>query len=336
MTAVAAPVAVLDTPDLVGYPQFLRPRIAAPSVYYAGFWVRVGINAVDAILQALLYLVVAYVAQLVTGIITAVAHLPSDAVTFWTSVTAAIAVVVYYNLVPVARRAGTPGMRLGAMRIVLDADITKRPTKRTLYLRGLWYLIFTVIIPLRIVDGIFMAVDARKRSLHDILAGTVVVRRAPAPPKLASMFCTVCGRPVDEGTLCPKHGGSMGLAITLTGHTISLQIAASLLAAVAVVGFVVGVVMLVTSRPIGAIGIVVAALLLRTTMSLTQLRNWGRWVGTAAGIVIAVGLIGAAVTQISNSAVAAGFLFAGAAVGALIAACLWTPETHRSFRRIPG
>jgi uncharacterized RDD family membrane protein YckC len=336
VTAVAAPVAVLDTPDLAGYPTFLRPRVAAPSVYYAGFWVRVGINLVDAAIQAILYLVVNYVAQLVSGIITAVAHLPSDVVTFWTSIVSAVAVVLYYNLVLVARRGGTPGMRFGSLRIVRDSDLTVPPDRRTLYLRGVIYLAFTAVTPLRIIDALAIVFDQRKRSLHDVLTGTAVLRRAPPPQKLASLLCTVCGRPVDEGTLCPKHGGSMGLAITLSGHTVSLQVGASLLAVVAIVGIIVGAVMLVTSRPIGVIGIVVGVVLLRTTMSLTQLRNWARWVGSGAGIVIAVAMVGLAATQFSSSTSAGGFLLAGAAVGALITACLWTPETHRSFRRIPG
>jgi uncharacterized RDD family membrane protein YckC len=336
VTAVAAPAAVLDTPDLVGYPTFLRPRVAAPSVYYAGFWVRVGVNVVDAAFQGILYIIVDYFAQLVSGIITAIAHLASDAVTFWTSIVAAVAVVLYYNLVLVARRGGTPGMRVATLRIVRDSDITAAPDRRTLYLRGIVYLVFTVLTPLRILDALLIVVDPRKRSLHDVVAGTAVVRRAPPPRKLSSLLCTVCGRPVDEGTLCPKHGGSMGLAITLSGHTASLQVGASLLAIVAIVGVIVGVAMLVTSRPIGAIGIVIGVLLLRTTMSLTQLRNWARWVGSAAGVLIAIGLVAFAATQFSSSKGTAGFLVVGAAVGALITACLWTPETHRSFRRIPG
>jgi uncharacterized RDD family membrane protein YckC len=336
MTAVATPVEILDTPDLTGYPRFLRPRVAAPSVYYAGFWVRVGVNLVDAVLQALLYLIVDYVAQLATGIVTAIAKLPSDVVTLWTSIASAAVVVIYYNLVPVARHAASPGMRLTSLRIVQDADLTMTPTQRTLHVGGVWYLLFSAIPPLRIVDALFVAFDPRKRSLHDILAGTAVVRKAPAPQKLASLLCTVCGRPVDEGTLCPKHGGSMGLTITLTGHTVSLQIAAGLLATVAVVSVVVGVVMLVSARPLGAVVLVIGGLLLRVTMSLTQLRSWARWAGTAAGVAIAVAMAVGAVAEVSHSTTAAGFLFAGTGVGALIAACLWTPETHRSFRRMAG
>jgi uncharacterized RDD family membrane protein YckC len=336
MTAVATPVAVLDTPDLAGYPNFLRPRIAAPNVYYAGFWVRLGINLVDAVIQGILYLIVDYVAQLLSGIIGGVAHLSSDAVTFWTSIASVVAVILYYNLVVVARRGRTIGMRLSGLRIVRDSDITATLDGRTLYVRGVIYLAFSLISPLRIVDALFIVFDPRKRSLHDLVTGTAVVRRAPPPPKLASLLCTVCGRPVDEGTLCPKHGGSVGLTITLSGHTISLQIAASLLGVIAIVAFIVGVLMLVTSRPIGAIGLVIGVLLLRTTMSLTQLRSWARWVGSAAGIIIALALIAFGVTQISSSRSAAGFVFAGAAVGVLITACLWTPETYRAFRPIPG
>lgn len=337
MTAVAAPAAVLDAPDLAGYPTFLRPRVAAPGAYYAGFWVRVGVNIVDAAFQGILYLAVDYVAQLVSGIIGGVAHLASDAVTFWTSIVSALAVVLYYNLLVVARRSATPGMRLVAMRIVSDSDIAVIPERRTIYARGLLYLAFSLVSPLRIVDSLFIVFDPRKRSLHDLVVGTAVVRRAPPPPKLASLLCTVCSEPVDEGELCPKHGGSMGLALTLSGHTISLQVAASLLAVVALVAIIIGVIMLVSSRnPIGAIGIVIGALLLRTTMSLTQLRNWARLAGSVAGIVIMLALIAFGALELSKSTSAGGFLFAGAAVGVIITACLWTPETHRAFRRIPG
>lgn len=334
MTVAAAPT--VERPDLAGYPAFLRPRVAAPNVYYAGFWVRVGINAVDAVIQGLLYLVVDYVAQLVAGIVGNIAHVGSDQVTFWTSIVSVTAVFLYYNVVLVARRGRTPGMRLGSLRIVRDADLTSVPERRSLYARGALFIAFTVLLPLRIVDALVIVFDPRKRSLHDILTGTVVVRRPPAPPKLASMLCTVCGDPVDEGTLCPKHGGTMGLTITLTGHTVSLQIAAGLLAAISLVAIVVGLVLLVTGHLLGLAAIVVGALLLRTTMSITQLRNWARWVGSAAGVLVAVLLLVAAASQLSSSRTAAGFLVAGALVGALITGCLWTPETHRSFQRIPG
>ncbi len=334
--AVAAPATVLDTPDLAGYPSFLRPRVAAPNVYYAGFWIRLGVNVVDAAFQAILYLVVSYVANAISGIIGGILHLDSTRVTFWTSVAAALAVVLYYNLVLVARRASSPAMRLASLRIVSSSDITGVPERRTLYLRGLVYLVFSAVSPLRIIDALVIVFDPRKRSLHDLMVGTAVVRRAPSTPRLGSLLCTVCGKPVDEGTLCPKHGGSIGLALTLTGHTVSLQIAASLLALAGAAGVVVGLVMLAGRHPPGLIGVAVGVALVRTTMSLTQLRTWARWTGTAAAIVIAVALGALGAEQLGGSRSAGGFLFAGAAIGILIAACLWTPQTHRSFRRIPG
>jgi uncharacterized RDD family membrane protein YckC len=336
VTAVAVPSAeALETPDLAGYPAFLRPRVAAPGVYFAGFWVRLGVNLVDTAIQALLYLVVSYVLQLVAGIIAGIGHLDSDTVSRVTSILAAIAVFVYYSTIVVARNAATPGMRFCSMRIVRDSDITVAPDRRTLLIRGAIWIGFSVVPILRVIDALFIVFDPRKRSLHDRMVGTVVVRKAPSPPRIASMLCTVCGRPVDEGTLCPKHGGTMGLTITLSGHTVSLQIAASLLTVVAIVAFVVGVAMLLTSSPAGGLGVLASILLLRTTMSLTQLRRWARWAGSAVGVAIALGGVVAGVAQLAGSKSSGGFLLAGGAVGVLITACLWTPETYRSFHRIP-
>ena len=137
MTAVAVPSAeVLETPDLAGYPAFLRPRVAAPGVYFAGFWVRLGVNLVDTAIQALLYLVVSYVLQLVAGVIAGIGHLDSDTVSRVTSILSVIAVFVYYSTIVVARNAATPGMRFCSMRIVRDSDITVAPDRRTLLIRG--------------------------------------------------------------------------------------------------------------------------------------------------------------------------------------------------------
>ncbi len=334
--AVATRPAPLDVPDLAGYPAFLRPRVAAPGVYYAGFWVRLGVNVVDAAFQAILYLIVSYVANVVSGIIAGIFHLNSSTVTAWTSAVSALAVILYYNLVLVARRGSTPAMSIASLRIVRHDDNAAVPDRRTLYLRGVIYLVFSAISPLRLVDALVIVFDAHKRSLHDLMVGTAVVRRAPSAPKVTSLLCTVCGRPVDEGTLCPKHGGSMGLALTLSGHTISLQIAASLLGVVGAVGIIVGIVLLIGKQPLGVIGIVVGLVLLRTTMALTQLRPWARWAGTVTGLLITVALLILGGAKLGGSRSAGGFLLAGAAVGLLIVGCLWTPQTHRSFRRIPS
>ncbi len=336
MSAVAAPpVAALDVPELTGYPRFLRPRVAVPGVYYAGFWVRVGVNLVDAVIQALLYLIVSYVAQIIVGLVAAIAQFDSNAANTWVSLVSVAGVFLYYNTVLVARHAATPGMRFCSLRIVRADDIAQAPDGRTLYLRGVIWIVFSLTGILRILDALYIIVDPRKRSVHDLMVGTTVVRKAPTPPKLASLLCEVCGRPVDEGTLCPKHGGSLGLTLTLSGHTVSLQIAASLLAVVAIAAFLVGIVLLFTSLLVGAVLIVVGGALLRITMAMTQLRSWARWVGTATGLVIALASVAYGVALIAGSNSAGGFLFAGAAVGALIVGCLWTPETYRSFRRIP-
>jgi uncharacterized RDD family membrane protein YckC len=334
-TAVAAPAAKLDAPDLEGYPKFLRPAVAAPGVYYAGFWVRLGVNLIDSAIQALIYLIVSYVVSALVGIVAAIAHFDSNSASTPVAIASLLAVYVYYNTVLVARHAASPGMRLCSMRIVRDADITTAPDRRTLHMRGILWILFSVTGFLRVIDALFIVFDARKRSLHDLIVGTAVVRKAPTPPKLASLLCSVCGRPVDEGTLCPRHGGSVGLTITLSGHTVSLQVAASVLALVGVVGVIVGIVAMIGGHVVGAAAIVAGLALLRITMALTQLRSWARWVGFGVALLIALGGAAAGLIALLRSNSAGGFLLAGGAVGALVAGCLWTPETYRSFRRVP-
>ena len=336
MTAVATPPAtVLDSPELAGYPAFLRPHVAAPGVYYAGFWVRVGVNLIDTVIQALLYLVVSYVIQIIVTIASAIAHFDSNVANTGTTIASVAIVFLYYNTVVVARRGATPGMRFCAMRIVRADDITATPAKSALYLRGVIWIVFSAVGILRILDALYIVTDNRRRSVHDVMVGTAVVRRAPTPPKLASILCEVCGRPVDEGTLCPRHGGSLGLTLTLTGHTVSLQVAASLLAITAAAAVVAGVAILFSSLLVGAALMVAGLVLLRVTMAVTQLRSWARWVGTVIGVAIAISATAYGTALLIGSTSAGGFVLAGAAVGALITGCLWTPETHRSFRRIP-
>lgn len=339
MTALAAPrasVSVLDAPDLARYPRVLRPRVAAPGVYYAGFWVRLGVNLVDSVLMALLYLVVNYVVQLVVGIIAGVAHFDSNAANGAVSLVCAVGVYVYYSTIVVARHSATPGMRFAGLRIVRADDITQAPERGTLIARGLIWTLFTATVVLRVIDALVIVVDERKRSLHDRMVGTAVVRRAPAPPRIASLLCDVCGRPVVEGNLCPKHGGSVGLAITLSGHTVSLQIAASLLGVIAVAALIVGIVFLFTAGlVVGIAGILVGIALLRVTTSLSQLREWARLTSSAIGLLIAIAAAGYGLVLLTGGHGTGGYLLAGAAVGALITGALWTPETYRSFRRVP-
>ena len=336
MTTAAPAASVLDTPDLAGYPTFLRPHVASDTAYYAGFWVRLGIHLVDLAVQLVAFLIVDAVGQLVAGIVGNVVHAGSDRVSLWTTIVCAVAVFVYYNVFYVGRRGRTLAMRFGALRVIADDASGDFANRATLLRRGAIFVLFTVLVPLRIVDAAYIVVDQRKRSLHDVMTGTAVVRRPPPPPRLASLLCSVCHRPVDEGTLCPRHGGTRGLTVTLAGHTASMQVAAGLLAATSLVAVVVGLVMLVSHQPLGVVVLVAGAALLRVTMSLTQLRTWARWTATAVAAMLIVLMLVAAATQLSSSRTAAGFLLAGAAVSALIAACLWTPETHRAFRRIPG
>lgn len=330
MSAVAVPPSP-DAAMLHGYPRFLQPRIAAAGLYYAGFWVRCGIGLVDLLAQAVLYAALNYVVQLVLGVAAGIAHFDALGVSMPLSIGCALLIVLVYNVVLVPRAGASAGMRLVGARIVTEGDVTTRPPARTLRGRGVLWLLATILAPFALVDVLGIALDGRKRALHDIATRTVVVRRAPQPPRLPPLRCSVCGRPVQEGNLCGHHGGTAGLTIALAGRPASLQMAAALLALTAAAAIVAGVVLLLAGSLPGMAGSAVGILLLWVTMALTQMEAWARLVASLTGVLLAAAALIIGLLLLLGGDRTGTYVLVLVPVGMVIVAALWSPQTHRAF-----
>jgi uncharacterized RDD family membrane protein YckC len=133
---------------------------------YVGFWLRVWATIIDTVL------ILVIIAPVLTWIYGAnywvspeIIQGPADFLIGW--VLPAVAVVLFWIY-----RQATPGkMAIGAR--IVDAKTGGRPTNGQLIGRYFAYIVST--IPL-LFGFIWVAFDSRKQAVHDMLAGTVVVR----------------------------------------------------------------------------------------------------------------------------------------------------------------
>lgn len=330
MSAVAVPPSP-DATTFPGYPRFLQPRIAAAGLYYAGFWLRCGIGLMDVLTQSVLYAALNYVVQLVLGIAAGIAHFDADGLSMPISIGCALLVVLVYNLVLVPGAGASLGMRIVGARIVLQGDVTARPSAGRLRGRGVLWVLATILAPLALVDVVAIALDLRKRALHDLATGTVLVRRAPPPPRLPPLQCSVCGRAVQEGTLCGRHGGTTGITIALRGRPVALQTAAALLALAAVAAIIAGLVLLLSGSVPGVAGPAVGILLLWVTMALTQMEAWARLVASLTAVLVAAAALVAGLLLFLGGDRTGAYILVLVPVSIVITAALWSPQTHRAF-----
>jgi uncharacterized RDD family membrane protein YckC len=134
---------------------------------YVGFWLRVGASIIDTIL------VLVIVGPIVTWIYgpgywiaDQLIQGPADFLLNW--VLPAVAVILFW-----VYRQATPGkMAIGAR--IVDAATGGKPT--TGQLIGRYFAYYVSILPL-FLGLIWVGIDKRKQGFHDMLAGTVVVRR---------------------------------------------------------------------------------------------------------------------------------------------------------------
>jgi uncharacterized RDD family membrane protein YckC len=148
--------------------------MSAPQVPYAGIATRAVALAIDvAIAQVILLAggaVLALVASLVGGI---------DLGTLAKILAAAawVAVVGFYFVLFWSTAGQTPGMRLMALRVMTVAGVHPGVTRSLVRLVGLGL----AIVPL-FAGFLPVLFDERRRGLHDLLAGTVVLYAGQDPP----------------------------------------------------------------------------------------------------------------------------------------------------------
>lgn len=142
---------------------------------YAGFWIRVGASLIDSILIIMLtypLLVYIYGWDYFDGETTGWIAGTADFLLSW--VAPAVAIVMFWIY-----RQATPGKMVLSLRVV-DAATGNPPSAAQCVGRYLAY--YPAMIPL-FAGIIWVAFDKKKQGWHDKLAGTVVVRNGPTPPR---------------------------------------------------------------------------------------------------------------------------------------------------------
>lgn len=137
---------------------------------YAGFWIRTMAALIDTIL---ILLVIVPILLKIYGPeywdLDVLTHGAWD--TLLSYILPAVAVIIFWIY-----RSATPGKMLLGLEIV-DAKTGGKPSTAQFVGRYLGY--YVSIIPV-LLGILWVAFDSRKQGWHDKLAGTVVVRRAPA------------------------------------------------------------------------------------------------------------------------------------------------------------
>jgi len=136
----------------------------AEAVEYVGFWARLAAALIDVLILTVLLVPIMLSAFGYDYVLEMGSGTWLDLLVTW--VLPAMLVLLFWRF-----RSATPGKMLIGARIV-DADTGGRPSTRNLIIRYFGYLLS--MLPL-MLGFIWIAIDARKRAFHDILANTVVI-----------------------------------------------------------------------------------------------------------------------------------------------------------------
>ena len=148
--------------------------MSAPEVPYGGIATRAVALAIDVVIAQVILLfggaVLALVASLVGGI-------QLDTLAKILAAAAWVAVVGFYFVLFWSTAGQTPGMRLMALRVMTGAGVHPGVARSIVRLVGLGL----AILPL-FAGFLPVLFDERRRGLHDLLAGTVVLYAGREPP----------------------------------------------------------------------------------------------------------------------------------------------------------
>jgi len=141
----------------------------APWIAFGGFWIRFAAYIIDGLILTLI--------GIVLGVMFGVVFRSSvDAAQGLLSLISLVVSIGYFVWSWV-RSGSTPGMNLLGLRVVRDADGGPISWGRAL-LRYLGIVISTLAL---FIGLIWVAFDKRKRGWHDLIAGTVVIRKPDVP-----------------------------------------------------------------------------------------------------------------------------------------------------------
>jgi len=148
--------------------------MTAPQVPYAGIATRAVALAIDAAVAQVIVFCGGAVLALVGSLVTDVRL---DTLAKILAAVAWVAVVGFYFVVFWSTAGQTPGMRLMALRVMTGGGVHPGVTRSVVRAVGL----ALAIIPL-FAGFIPVLFDRRRRGLHDMLAGTVVLYAGEEPP----------------------------------------------------------------------------------------------------------------------------------------------------------
>jgi uncharacterized RDD family membrane protein YckC len=131
---------------------------------YAGFWRRVAAALIDGILVGI-----------VSGIVTAIAGGISDDARVIAQILLFVAAYVYYAGMESSAYQATVG------KIALGIQVTDLDGNRISFLRALGRNLAEILSALILLIGyIMVAFTAKKQGLHDMIAGTLVIKKGTA------------------------------------------------------------------------------------------------------------------------------------------------------------
>jgi len=182
---VGAPVAAYPQAGAIAAPPGAVPMVAVPAVPYAGFWLRFVAYLLDGIIAGIVIIPIVVVLAVVTGASAALSSISDDnpqqalaAAGFIFFLCLLFLVIVggawlYYALLESSSWQGTVGKKALGL-IVTDLDGRRvsfgRATAR------FFSRLITGLVPL-FIGYILAGITAKKQALHDMIAGTLVLRK---------------------------------------------------------------------------------------------------------------------------------------------------------------
>ncbi len=137
---------------------------------YAGFWRRVGASVIDGILL-----------NVVGGIVIAISAAISDVLVVIAYIVYVVALFLYYAIMESSSYQATVG------KIALGIQVTDLSGNRIGFGRALGRNLAEILSALILLIGyILVAFTEKKQALHDMIAGTLVVKRAAGAPQTAA------------------------------------------------------------------------------------------------------------------------------------------------------
>ncbi len=165
-----APDTLPPAPPVAPPPPEFAPAEAAPPppIEFGGFWIRFGAYFLDG-------LVLALIAILTNVVLVILGSSPSTAQQVGGLIGLVIGILYFAG--SWVRSGSTPGMSALGLQVVRDADGGPISWGKAL-IRYIGLIISTLVL---FIGLIWVAFDSRKRGWHDLMAGTVVIRKPDVP-----------------------------------------------------------------------------------------------------------------------------------------------------------